>query len=348
MRTNTAHIGLTALAALGLTACSGGSSDSAGSSTDTGTLTVGLMDTPVRDVDAVWVCVTQINVKPQQGTALEFALPDADEASGPCDGEQFDLLSLRSVASAELLINGEEVPAGAYNWIELELDAASPGQGQTDSDGPYDSYVMVGDAQYDLIMPSGSVRLVSGFSVTAGQHTRFTIDWDVQQGLSGIVAPPGQDGYMLRPAFRIVDETVFGTLNGTIATQFVTAEANSCNADDDGAEGELNYDVGNVVYLFARDPEDTDDSDDVDDTDENEPNPYATVAVAPNADMTAYVYETIVAPGEYTLAFTCQGDNDDPDTDDNDAEQTNVEFHPENGMPITITEGETTTVDFPM
>lgn len=338
MRTNIARLGLTTLAALGLAACSG-SSDPAGGTT--GTLTIGLMDTPVRDVDAVWVCITQINVKPQEGAALEFPIADADGDMGPCDGEQFDLLSLRSVENAELLIDGEEVPAGAYNWIELELDAASPGQGQTDSDGPYDSFVEVGDLMFDLIMPSGSVRLVSGFTVTAGQHTAFTVDWDVQQGLSGIVAPPGQDGYMLRPAFRIVDQTVFGTLNGTITNEFITAEANACNADDDGMEGEMNFDAGNVIYLFAGDVA-------PDDSDGNDPNPHATVTVAPNDEMTAYVYETIVAPGDYTLAFTCQGDNDDPEVDDNGGTETGVAFHPEDGLPITITEGETTTVDFPL
>ena len=54
-----------------------------------------------------------------------------------------------------------------------------------------------------------------------------------------------------------------------------------------------------------------------------------------------------LAPGDYTLAFTCQGDNDDPEVD-NDNIGTGVEFHPPDGRSITITEGETTTVDFPL
>ena len=116
-----------------LAGCSGGSDPIP----NTGTLTVGLIDMPVRDVDEVWVCITQINIKPQSGPPLEFPFPDADGESGPCDGEQFDLLTLQSVANAELLIAGTEVPAGFYPWMELELDATPPGQGP-DADGPYD------------------------------------------------------------------------------------------------------------------------------------------------------------------------------------------------------------------
>jgi hypothetical protein len=334
MGRNTTHLALTGLAIVGLAACSGGSSDPG-----TGTLSVGLIDMPVRDVDEVWVCITQINVKPQSGPALEFPIPDADGESGPCDGEQFDLLSLQSVANAELLIDGEEVPAGPYNWMELELDASMPSQGM-DGDGPYDSYVVGLDgSEHDLIMPSGSVRLVSGFFVTAGQHTQMTVDWDTQAGLSGIVGPQGQDGYILRPAFRIIDTTTFGTLNGTITNDFIITDLeNDCNADDPDT---MNWDFGNVVYLFA--------SGEVpDDIDEYDPNPYATIMVMPNDGFTAYVYETIVAPGDYELAFTCQGDNDEPDVDDNNEMDTIVEFHPEGGFPITITEGVTTTVNFPM
>lgn len=331
MGRNTAHLALTNLAIVGLAACSGGSSDPG-----TGTLSVGLIDMPVRDVAEVWVCITQINVKPQSGPALEFPILDPD--SGPCDGEQFNLLSLQEVANAEMLIDGEQVPAGPYNWIELELDASMPGQG-SDADGPYDSYVVKLDgSKYDLIMPSGSVRLVSGFIVTAGQHTQMTVDWDTQAGLSGIVDPPGQDGYILRPAFRIIDTTTFGTLNGTITNEFIMDPLNDCDADDPDT---MNLDFGNVVYLFASGKV-------PDDIDAIDPNPYATIMVMPNDGFTAYVYETIVAPGDYELAFTCQGDNDEPEVDDNNGMDTIVKFHPEGGFPITITEGATTTVDFPM
>lgn len=338
-------LAITTLAACGLAACSSGSSDAPPT---TGSLTVGLMDTPVFGADQIWICITQINVKPEQGPPLEFPLEGDAIEEGSCDGERVDLLTLTSVDNAELLIQGEEVEAGPYNWIELEVDAARPGDG-ADADGNYDSYVMAGGSQHELRVPSGSIRLVSGFTVTAGQHTRFMIDWDTQRGLSdqtslsGLTNPQGFDGYILRPAFRVIDETAFGTLNGTVQSELIADD--SCLVDDDDP------DVGNVVYLFALDgPEDTVEPDD---TDGVAPDAYATVNGQRNDDG-AYVYETIVAPGDYRLAFTCQGDADSPDfnenddvADNDDAADFDVEFiDPDGPTNRTVTEGETTTVDF--
>ncbi len=306
------------------------------------------MDTPVFGADEIWICITQINVKPEEGPPVAFPLGDDDsESEDACDGRQIDLLTLTSVENAEMLIEGEEVEAGPYDWIELELDAARPGRG-ADADGNYDSYVMANGNQYELRVPSGSVRLVSGFTVTAGQHTRFLLDWDTQRGLSdqtslsGLTNPQGFDGYLLRPAFRVIDETVFGTLNGTVQSELVTDEA--CLADDDDP------DVGNVVYVFALDG--IEDTLEPDDTDGVAPDAYATVEVE-NEDG-VYAYETIVAPGDYRFAFTCQADadtnelNENDDVEENDdAPDFDVEFVDPDGAPNrTILEGETTTVDF--
>jgi hypothetical protein len=339
MKGNITTLALAILAAGGLAACSSGSSDS---SSTTGTLSVGLIDKPVFGADEIQVCITQINVKPEQGPPLEFPL-EPDSMEGPCDGRQIDLLTLTSVGNAEMLIQDEAVEAGPYEWIELELDAARPGGG-TDADGNYDSYVLANGSKYELRMPSGSVRLVNHFTVTAGQHTQFTLDWDAQRGLSdqtslsGLTNPMGFDGYILRPAFRIVDETVYGTVNGTVQSELITDD--SCLADNEDVN------VGNVVYVFAADG--LEDTVEPDDTDGIAPDAYATIDVEQNEDG-AYVYETIIAPGDYRFAFTCQGDADSPDVNDNDTveEKSDVEFIDPDGSNIrTITEDETTTVDF--
>lgn len=343
-------LGLTALAAGVLAACSGsGSSTGSAGSPDgssTGTLSIGLMDMPVFDAEEVWICITQINVKPEEGDALEFPLENADEETA-CDGEPFDLLTLQGPENAEFLIQNEEVDAGPYEWIELELDAARPGN-SSDADGDLDSYVVDSTgAQHVLRVPSGSVRLVSGFTVTAGQHTQFTLDWDLRGGLTN---PVGMDGYLLRPAFRIIDETSFGTLTGTVAGNVITDATGdaACDADDP------DLDVGNVVYLFALDDPETELEPDDTDTDdgEGEHDADATVEVRPNAEDSDYSFGTILAPGHYRVAFTCQGDSDLPDRNENDAENPDddipdiVFLDPDGDENITITEGETTTVSF--
>lgn len=340
-------LALAALAAAGLTACSSGSSDPAagGDGGDTGTLTVSLMDAPVFDAEEVRICIAQVNIKPEDGAPTEFPIEDADGDETSCDGEQLDLLTLTNPTDAAPLVDSEDVEAGAYEWIELEVDAAMPGGG-ADADGNYDSYVVDSTGgQHVLRVPSGSVRLVSGFTVTAGQHARFTLDWDLRGGLTN---PVGQEGYLLRPAFRIIDESEYGTLSGTVSTELITGASGDldCTLDDP------DIDVGNVVYLFEL--EGPDESLEPDDNDGVAPDAYATLEVEPNDDATAYEFETIVAPGDYRVAFTCQGDRDDPEVNENDPSEADdeqpdwdVEFlDPDGEANITVVEDETTTVSF--
>ena len=128
---------------------------------------------------------------------------------------------------------------------------------------------------------------------------------------------------MLRPAFRIVDMTEFGTLRGTIPATTIMDPA--C-ADDDP-----DLDVGNVVYVFEGLDVVPDDIDGID------PDPVATIEAEPNADGD-YAYETILTPGDYTVAFTCEAGNDDPESEDE------IVFLPESNLSL-VADGEET-IDF--
>ena len=233
-RTNYRTVTGILVAAAALAACSGGSSnrgDTASNGEPTGTLSVALVDSPVTDVSQIWITIKTLRLKPAEGSVIEFPM-------GP-DGLKVDLLTLTPANSATLL-DSATVPAGQYDWMELVLDA--------DFDGSTEDSSVVTNAggeeelAVELRVPSGSVRLVSGFTVTADQETSFMIDWDARHGL---VAPPGQPGYMLRPAFRIVDMTEYGTLSGTVLATVITDSANGCDVDDP------DLDVGNAVYIFA-------------------------------------------------------------------------------------------------
>jgi hypothetical protein len=187
-------------------------------------------------------------------------------------------------------------------------------------DGVLDSYaVMQTGGMQEIQVPSGSLRLVSGLTITANQDTSFLIDWNLHQGLTD---PVGQAGLFLRPALRVIDMTQYGTLKGTVASAQVTAA---------GCTGDLNLDTGNAVYIYSGlnvMP------DDIDGTD---PEPVATAAVKQNS-MGNYVYETLLTPGDYTVAFTCQAANDLPDTS-----ETIAFVAPTNA---TLANGQTLTIDF--
>ncbi|HEU4617759.1 MAG TPA: DUF4382 domain-containing protein [Gammaproteobacteria bacterium] len=309
-----ARLGAAVFTACTVAACSGGGSGG-GPNEATGKLTVTLTDAPVTDVGEIWLEVTGLSLKPQgDGPAIDFALDPPLKV---------DLLTLTPDNAATLLA-GVEVPAGAYDWLAMDVNAAF--DGTTD-----DSHVIttVGGTE-ELRVPSGRVRLVSGFTITADQATSFMIDWDTRQGL---VHPPGQQGYMLRPAFRIVDMTAFGTLTGTVA--LATIQDAGCLADDAN-----DVDVGNAVYVYAGKGVVPDDIDGAD------PEPVATLDVKQNA-AGEYAFGAPLSPGDYTLAFTCQAGNDDPETDDTDADPNTadkVAFSA--GTDVTITDGQESTAAF--
>jgi hypothetical protein len=267
-----------ALVAFTLAACSGGGGDSSNGAT----LEVSLMDAPVDGVTEVHVQIEALWLKPQGGNAIEL----------PLNGQTMtvDLLELTE-DNAAILIDDADVAAGSYEWLAMDVNAQF--------DGIYDSYVMTNvGGQEEIRVPSSRVRLVSGFDVAANQAVRLLFDWDLRKGL---VDPPGQPGYLLKPAFRVIDVTEFGRLSGTVAP--ATISDPECAVDD------ANVDVGNVVYIYEGASIVPDDIDEID------PEPVATAAVAQN-QAGDYVYSTILLPSAYTVAFTCQAGNDDPEVDD--------------------------------
>lgn len=295
---------LAALVAAGLIAgCSGGGGG--GSATNGSTsLSISLMDAPVDGVTAVYVRITGIWLKPNgQGAAVQLPL-----VNGP---RTVNLLELTDT-NAAILVDDAVIAPGAYEWLAMDVSA--------EHDNVMDSYVMTAaGGQVELRVPSGRVRLVSGFDVEANQATEFLFDWDMRQGL---VAPPGLPGYLLKPAFRMLDVTEYGVLRGTVAANTITAAQNACNADD------ANLDLGNIVYVFAGANATLDDIDGTGDA-------IATAEVVPVNGT--YSYRTLLQPGAYTVAFTCQAADDEPETNET------IAFLP----PVNVTmTGATQTVDF--
>jgi hypothetical protein len=282
--------------------CGGGGGDGG---SGTGTLSLAVMDAPVFDVAQVWVEFTGVSLKPQgNGPAIRIDLPSPVKV---------DLLSL-TLDNAETLLDSYTVPAGQYNWLELHVNA--------DHDGAFDSYAVLqtgGTEEIEVEVPSGGLRLVSGLTITADQETSFLIDWNLHEGL---VDPVGATGFFLRPALRVIDMTTFGTLSGTVAMTQVTAA---------GCTGDVNLDTGNEVYIYS--------GLDVtpDDFDATDAQPVATAAV--KQDMNGdYVYETLLSPGDYTVAFTCQASNDLPGSD-----EAIVFVQPTN---VTLIDGQTLSVNY--
>jgi hypothetical protein len=273
-----------AAGALALTACGGG-----GDSGGTGALSLHITDAPVDDAQAVVVQFHGIELNGPGGTTTlhycrdaasgqTVVSPSACVQSAPL---QLDLLTLNSGTSA-VLLNAYTLPAGHYSWIRLLVDADPRVAG--------DSYIVLKNAsnQYELEIPSGDqsgLKLNRGFTVPAGGHASFTIDFDLRKSVH---LPSSGTTYVLRPTLRIVDNVVVGAIAGTVDLAGMTC-------------------ASPAVYVYAGT------SVTPDDVGGTGADPVTTALV----DTTTGQYRAaFLEPGTYTVALTCAAAQDNPATDD--------------------------------
>lgn len=281
----------------------------------TGAISFAVTDAPADDVSRVQLTINAMSLKPADGSVVMLTLAE------PVVVE--NLLDLQG-GNAIAVLGRTQVPAGRYNWVRLHV-----------TPGGHDSFV-IDDAggMHDLLIPgqqSGNphsryVQLVSGFVVPAGGAADFTIDVDLRRAL---VQPSSSDDYFLRPALRIVDNALYGSIAGSVDTLLISGP--SCTADV--ATGE-----GNAVYLYDGPAAATGDIY-IDEMGAplSSDNP---VAVAPVKQDSGGVWRYrfgYVSPGDYTVAFTCQARGDDPSTDDAVLMQS--------ASSVTVTTGSTATMN---
>ncbi|MDQ2068565.1 DUF4382 domain-containing protein [Natronospira bacteriovora] len=245
------------------------------SSDDFGNFSLSVTDAPVDDATAVVVEFTGVSIKPADGQAEVFTFDEP---------RTINLLDLQGTAS-EALLEDELVPAGEYEWIRLHVNALN---------GQMDSYIEFDDGgQHSLFIPSGAetgLKLVSGFVVPANGSADFTIDFDLRKSIANPQSPTVD--YILKPALRLVDNAEVGHISGTVAAEWA-ADAD-CAAAVYVYEGH-NAETGSVGS-------------------DNEPVTSALVAL--NGESGEYEYTAgFLLEGDYTAAFTCEADQDEPEED---------------------------------
>ena len=303
---------LTSAGLVMMAGCGSSSSSTPEEETQTGFLSLGISDGPVHDAQKVCITFDEIEFKKADGAPFIVQLDPS---------EKVNLLDFQGANAAPILM-GEELPAGNYEWMRLGVDASLGGNGgggdtsgiMCDGEGSY--IVMEDQSVYNLYVPSGAetgLKLVSGFTVPVNGSADFTAEFDL---MKSITAPPGlQPDVVLKPAIRLVNNVEVGTLTGEVTGDLVTAEActPSVYVFDDGV-------TPNAIETGE-------------DIDANDPIATAMVNEQTNADATTtYLYTVgFLLPGQYEVAFTCDGET----------------FEPEAGKPAEILAQEVTTVDFP-
>lgn len=295
-----------------LTAC-GSDSGGGGGGGSTGTASLSLTDAPIDEAYDVSVYFDGVEFQPEDGDRVTFYLADdglgscevvesLDETSIPCKVNLLDYQGENKVT----LLDGVTLPSGQHSWVRLILNK-DPG------------YIILteGGSQLDLRVPSGAetgLKLHGGFIVAAGNHTNYTIDFDVRKSIHD---PVGSSDYILRPTLRMVDNSEVGSLSGTIDPSVYVADSECTGA----------------VYVFSDVVSPPDDLDGTDD-------PITTALISTDG---AYEYTVgFLTEGEYLAAFTCDALADTTTADDGSE---TVSFLSQ--AVVTIIAGENTIQDFP-
>ena len=250
---------------------------------DKGTLTVAVTDAPVDSALQVVVFFAAVEIKPADGPSFTVDVND-----------QIDLLALAGGRS-EIILNNIELDAGHYNWIRLEVNAEAT---------LMDSFIELDDGSiHSLFIPSGDqtgLKLIGGFDVPAGGNASFTLDFDLRKSIHNPIDL--LPDYILRPTVKMIDTGIggdpVGGIGGTVSSTLIFNEL--CTDTS-----------GDAVYVFAGA------NSAIDDVDGINPDPVDSALVALDTGSGDFVYLIDnLAVGEYTIAFTCDAQFDDPATDD--------------------------------
>jgi len=275
-----------------------------GGAGETGQMKLAVADAPVDAAQAVVVKFTGIELTGNSGNPVEITFPQP---------KSIDLLNQGGTASAVLF--DQPIPAGSYGQIRVMVVA--------DGD-PGNSYITLSDGtMHGLQVPSGfeiGLKLVSGFTVSSSGVVDYTIDFDLRKA---ITCPTGQAPVCtLKPTAKLVDNTTVGNIQGVVNNTLVP---NGCTPG---------------VYLYSGTvtaPQDMDSTAASSDTNQ----PQASRVPIANSQTPYYYQFTFLSPGMYTVAFTCQATQDNPDQADSA-----VTFNPVKTGFI-VTANQTTTVDIP-
>jgi hypothetical protein len=146
-----------------------------------GTLVLQITDAPGLNITEALVTMNNVSVHyvgiDQNGSVGEWIVIVEEQKT-------FDLIAIQDVKE---IFDTEILQAGWYTQIRLQVESA---------------LVTIDGVQYDLEIPSKTVKLIKPFKIEDGQTTTLTLDFDVQQS----VHKSGSDKYILNPTIKVIQE----------------------------------------------------------------------------------------------------------------------------------------------
>lgn len=262
--------------------CGGGNSGPG-----TGVVQVSLTDAPIDEADAVVIHFTDVTLHGPDGNTL-IEIYDPAVPNPTQKGRSIDLMQFQNGMWTGLFEN--VVVAGNYSWMRLKLDLSK-------------SYIQIRGNQFPLRCTScenSDFRLNRSFTIQKDGTLALMLDFDLRKSITD---PSNQTSdYILRPTLRVVEAAVSGAIAGDIDPNLIA---------------DLGGFTGCSVYAFTGFNAQLDDvyipmNNQIP---AMQNNPVSTAKVV--YENNAYHYMLAFLPeGEYTVALTCDAENDHADSDD--------------------------------
>ena len=143
--------------------------------TGTGTLLMQITDAPPElNITKALVTISVVEVH-LAGTGWFTVVEEA---------KTFDLIAIEDVKE---FLGTAELSAGKYTQIRLNINEA---------------LVTINGTEYDLTIPSKTIKLVKGFDIEPNEITTLTLDFDAQESIHSA----GKDKYIMRPTIKVIQE----------------------------------------------------------------------------------------------------------------------------------------------
>lgn len=173
---NNLWIAILVLVAVGLSGCV---------QSDTGTLVMQITDVPADlNIEKALVTISDVDVHLAGANEDANATNETGWFTVVKEEKTFDLIKIKDVKE---LIGSSDLKAGKYTQIRLNVNKA---------------LVTIDGTEYDLTIPSKTVKLVKPFNIVANQTTKLTLDFDAKESIKSA----GKDKYVMNPTIKVIQE----------------------------------------------------------------------------------------------------------------------------------------------
>ena len=150
----------------------------------TGTLVMQMTDEPNLNIEKALVTISNVEVHLAGANEDANATNETGWFTVVKEEKTFDLIKIKDVKE---LIGTSDLKAGKYTQVRLNVDRA---------------LVSINGTEYDLTIPSKTVKLIKPFNIVENQTTTLTLDFDANESIKST----GKDKYVMNPTIKVILE----------------------------------------------------------------------------------------------------------------------------------------------